>query len=258
MTQSHEMTHPDHVTHQEMDARDVVDHYVRGTLMPAEREAFEAHFFECDACFAGVREAERLRSAVSQAVDHGLLPEMPVRAGGARTSMLVTWLPMAASVVLAAGLGWIALRDVPRLRSELGEVRADRDALQARLGAIAATPSAITESVRAEANVPIVTLQAERAAVSAIPSVSIPATASRLIVWIGAPAWPAPVRLVVWSSDGREVSRAGDVRRNADGAYVVSLPSAQVPPGTYRLRLLAGADAAPAIIGEYLLRVSVQ
>jgi hypothetical protein len=44
--------------------------------------------------------------------------------------------------------------------------------------------------------------------------------------------------------------------RNGEGAYVVSLPAAVLPSGTYRLRLVAGADAGPSLIGEYLLRVS--
>lgn len=61
------------MTHQEIQANEIVEQYVRGKLTNAERRAFQEHFFECDECFqqvevmasfvAGVREASRRPTA---------------------------------------------------------------------------------------------------------------------------------------------------------------------------------------------------
>jgi hypothetical protein len=244
------------MTHQDIEDRDVVDRYVRGGLDLAEREAFEGHFFECDACFAAVREVERLTSAVAEAAQAGLLRDELFQAEEAGAPAIWTWMPLAASVLLLAGLGWMTLKQVPQLRSELAETREERDRLQARVAAAATSPGSRADLTVPEANVPVAMLQTERGAAAEPPAVTVPATASHVIVWISAPPAPTAVRLVVLSSDGREVSRIDGLTRNGEGAYVVSLPAAVLPSGIYRLRLVAGADAGPSLIGEYLLRVS--
>ncbi|MFW6202615.1 MAG: zf-HC2 domain-containing protein, partial [Gemmatimonadota bacterium] len=45
---------------------DVVEDYVAGRLSEAEAEAFEAHYFECDACWGRVRGALELYAAFSE------------------------------------------------------------------------------------------------------------------------------------------------------------------------------------------------
>lgn len=58
------------MTHQEIQDNEVIERYARQKLTPAERQAFQEHYFECDECFeqtqltarfiAGVRDASRL------------------------------------------------------------------------------------------------------------------------------------------------------------------------------------------------------
>lgn len=243
------------MNHQDIENRDVVDRYVRGVLDLSEREVFEEHFFECDACFAAVQELERVRSAVAHAAQTGLLRDKPASTTGAGASVR-TWMLLAASVLFVAGFGWITLKQVPQLRSDLAKIHAEHDSLQTSVAAAAPARGSRADLAVPEANVPVVMLQAERGVAAEPPTVTVPATASHLIVWINAPAAATTVRLVVLSADGREVTRVDGLTRNGDGAYVVSLPAASLTPAIYRFRLMAGADANLSLLGEYLLRVS--
>jgi len=40
--------------------------YLAGSLSPAEAEAFEAHYFECDICWRAVQQGNEIRSTLSQ------------------------------------------------------------------------------------------------------------------------------------------------------------------------------------------------
>lgn len=245
------------MTHQDVEDRDFADRYVRGELDAAEGEAFEAHYFECDACFAAVGDVERLRSAVFGAAQAGRLVDAPVSARTATTSPTGwTWIPLAASLVLVAGIGWMALKQMPQLRSELEHAQSERDQLRKSAATPAAAPESRADLAAPEVNVPIAMLQSERGATAEPTAVSVPATASHLIVWISAPAATSPVRLIVQSADGREISHVDGLTRSASGAYVVSLPAASLTPAIYRLRLVTGTNAGAPLIGEYLLRVS--
>lgn len=234
------------MTHADVLAHDAVDRYVRGALDPDERAAFEEHYFSCGECFANVQAADALRSAVRAAAEQGDLPPLDGRAPGG-----VRWLlPYAASVVLAAGLGWSMFIERPALQSRLDSVAAERDVLSAR------PPAPIWASTppRVEANVPIAFLEAERGT-AASARVVIPAGGSQLVVAISAPAVES-ARLEV-RKDGSGLAAAVDgLRRNATGAYVAVVPADRLPDGSYRLRLLAQDVRGSRLIGEYILAVS--
>jgi hypothetical protein len=230
------------MTHAEAVARDAADAYVRGVLDQASREAFEAHYFACDECFAEVQAADALRSAVRTAARDGVATSGP--------SASVGWmLPYAASVLLAAGFGWAAFVERPALQSELTAVRAERDALaqspaQPSAPAVVATP-------RAEANVPMAFLEAERGT-AAHARILIPAASSQIVLAISAPAADR-ARLEVRAESHALIAEIDGLTRNERGAYVVTVPAAPLAPGRYRLSLLAGDDRH--LMGEYLLEV---
>ena len=78
----------------EVAAADLPVRYLAGHLSDAEREAYEGHYFECDACF---RELEVLRTAGK------VLAEQGTRSGGTRTPAAVPrWLPIAAALLAAS------------------------------------------------------------------------------------------------------------------------------------------------------------
>lgn len=81
-----------------VDERHLELQYVAGRLTPEEAEAFEAHYFGCDRCFALVRRATELRAAAEAS------PTGWVSAGRRRRASLARFLPLAAVAVLALGV----------------------------------------------------------------------------------------------------------------------------------------------------------
>src|SRR5258705_5637902 len=81
-----------------VDLPDVAEAYVTGRLIGGARDAFEAHFFECDRCFAMVRMLQALQAELGVAS-----PAAEVRP--ARSRRLPQWMLSAAAVAITAGLG---------------------------------------------------------------------------------------------------------------------------------------------------------
>ena len=181
------------LTHEQIEAQDLLDGYVTGRLDAATAEAVEAHYFECDVCFARVTELDALRGAVRDAVDHGDWPAdavpapVPV-AAAPRQSRIIVW-SMAATAVLAAGMGWMAFVQMPALRSQLAATTAERD--QSRLDLMwfrekAATPPPSP----VEMNFGLITLSSERG-VSDVPEFTATTDAPRLVLAIDGPQSPS-------------------------------------------------------------------
>jgi len=94
------------------------ERYLLGELLPEDRDAFEEHFFDCTECTADVRAGatliagiradaadEKADGATSDALPQNVTPlRRPGTSSGAR------WLPMAASLLLAAGLAYQTVR----------------------------------------------------------------------------------------------------------------------------------------------------
>lgn len=246
------------LTHAEVEAGDLIDRYCAHTLDEPTSAAVEAHYFACDACFAAVQEIDALRGAIraaaqdgTLAAEPGLAPLVAPRRANSR-ALVMTWMPAAAAVVLAAGLGWMSLVRMPALRTELAATTADRDSLNARLKAAVPTPAA--PPAAADGNVPMVALASERGAAD-VPAIVVSASAARFIVMIDAPASPSGrAELTIQSAAGQEVAAVHDLVRNSSGVWVVSLSTPAFPPGTYRFRLSAAAPGA--LLGDYLLKVT--
>jgi|GEM_PF-1688723 len=106
------------MTHQEIQANEVVEQYVRGKLTNAERQAFQEHFFECDECFQQVEVTASFVAGVREASRTGLLtaPDQPERArtvgAWSNQGWFFQWAApaLAASLLIAVALiGWWAL-----------------------------------------------------------------------------------------------------------------------------------------------------
>jgi anti-sigma-K factor RskA len=115
--------------------------YVLGALEPAERASFEAHLATCAACSAEVRSLSRAADALAhsppQVTPRAELRDRVLRAVTRRSGAELAdtrphaprqtvrgWLPLAAAVVIAAGLGvhaWRLQQRVAVLESRLGD-----------------------------------------------------------------------------------------------------------------------------------------
>ena len=121
------------MTHQEIQANDIIEQYARGKLTAAERLAFQEHLFECDECFQQAEFTARFVAGVREASRTGLLTahEQPerTRTVGAWSNLgwALRWTApaVAASLLIAIALiGWWALslrRQNQRLAQQTAE-----------------------------------------------------------------------------------------------------------------------------------------
>ena len=91
------------MTCEEIHARSLPEDYLLGRLPPADQEAYERHFFECDRCFA---ELEALRATAS-----ALHPQPSARTP--YRAIDIRWLGLAAVLVLAVGTAVVLMRERP-------------------------------------------------------------------------------------------------------------------------------------------------
>ena len=253
-------------THDEIDAQDLLDRYVRRQLDAATSDAVEEHYFGCDICFAKVTELEALRGAVRQAVDAGTLtdetpalaPIASTPAPARRSSRIIVW-SMAASVALALLSGWAVLVRMPALQQQLQQSEQERatlatDLAQVRAAAIAARPAApVTES-----NFGLLMLSSERG-LDDVPSYSPSTTAPRLAIAIDGPQSPSGTGKITVTGPGATPATVtiDKLVRGANGLWTINLMVREWPRGLYRARLY---DSAPngALLGEYQFRISGQ
>ncbi len=128
-------------TGQDCDLAETADlerEYLRGSLTPADAEAFEAHYFACDRCWASLERAIEQRAAFG-----GMSETRTVRRPGpARRVTGAGWpLAVAASIVLVMAGSW-------RLTSALRRSHASDDTQRGVAAAMAvhavAAPGALT------------------------------------------------------------------------------------------------------------------
>lgn len=137
------------------DLKDQVAAYVLGSLDREERAAFETHLAGCADCATEVRELRQVADALAHAVPprtprpelrrrvlescgHGAVPP---EASRERITQSTRWLPLAATIVVAIGLGGYAFS----LQQRIGELEAR---LQQAIVQASAAESAVAEARR--------------------------------------------------------------------------------------------------------------
>lgn len=244
--------------HQDIEDQEIIERYIRNQLSPEERRAFEEHFFACEECFAKLQIMERFIAGLDDAGNRGLLDSNP----STQPSPAWTWgawmfpalaTSSCAAFVLAIVTGWILLSKVPKLQNQLNQASAD---MSAQRQAIAALQKQIASASQAEANVPLVMLQATRDAQASTNEAVLPAGAGRLVLWVEIPAGKfRTFRLQVETEDHHPLVTLDHLERNSYGALAVGLPAEQLQPGEFRI-MLTGEEPPPAsLLAEYKLRI---
>jgi hypothetical protein len=241
--------------HSQIENEESVERYVRNRLAPEERHAFEEHFLGCEECFEKVQTMERFLAGIRDAADRGLLNDesRPAFAGDPRT-----WFRWAfaattcAALVFAVMTGWIYLIRMPKLRGELDRTSAQLQEERRLRAELEQRPVPVEQ---AEANVPLVMLQASRADEEPATVVLQPG-ARHLVLWIEmSRSRYRDFRLEVFSEDGRLVTSVDHLQRGAYGALAASLPVNPLPNGDFRIKL-SGQNPQPAsLAGEYRVRI---
>jgi hypothetical protein len=237
--------------HSDIDKADTLERYVRNKLAPDERRAFEEHFLSCDDCFEKLQATERFAAGIRDAADRGLLD--PRSQSKTANPVWFGWLFAATACIALISLGlagWAYFWELPRLRSELRETAQLRNDPQFQLGTEQALPLE-----QAEANVPLLMLQASRAT-QAVTSVSVRPVDKQIVLWIE----PGPTRyhdfrVEVFSSDNRLLTSVDHLVLNRYRALAASLPTKQLPAGRFRLTLTGQAPPPAALAGEYQVEI---
>jgi Putative zinc-finger len=243
--------------HHQIEDEEIIERYVRNQLPEEERKAFEEHFFACDDCFEKLQTTERFVAGFRDAASRGLL--VGNAQGSAAPWRLGSWLIPAfgatacAGLVLAAVSGWLYFLQMPKLRSQLNHSTTE---LGAEKQARAALEQRMANSNQAEANLPLVMLQATRNVQAGPNEVAVPRGAKHLVLWIDVPTGNSrSFRLQVDTADNRPVEQLDNLQRNTYGALAVSLPVESLQPGEYRIRLSRQEPLPVSLLGEYRLRI---
>jgi len=238
------------MVHSEINKAETVERYVRNQLNPAERQEFEEHFLTCDECFEKLQTAERFAVGIRDAADRGLLDPHPQLQGMNPGWFVWAFAATACIALIFAGFaGWAYFGQVPHLRKELRQTAAQLEK-QSQHQTEQAVP---TED--AEANVPLVMLQASRAE-REVPGVTLKPNDNRLVLWIEpGPSRYRDFRLEVFSSDNKMITSVDHVTFSRYGALAASLPTKQLPAGDFRITLTGQYPPPAALAGEYQLQI---
>jgi Putative zinc-finger len=238
--------------HSEIEKAETVERYLRNQLAPDERQAFEEHFLGCDDCFEKLQTAERFAVGIRDAAERGLLEtRLPLRVANSGWFAWAFAATACIALIFAGLAGRAYFGQMPRLRGELRQALAQ---LKKEEQSQASTEQAVPLE-QAEANVPLVMLQASRAREEAT-SVILKPDDKQLVFWIEpGPSRYHDFRLDVFSSDNHLVTSIDHLRLSRYGAIAASLPTKQLPAGDFRITL-TGQNPPPASpVGEYQLQV---
>lgn len=269
----------DHAT---IEARGLIDRYVRGEMAAEDEAAFEEHFVACGECQAelelerglgrGVR-AVAAEEAARAVVASGLLAWLARRGRPAALGMI---LAMAALVAIPAL--WLSSRyrqleqaaealrqaltsekqSAAGMKRELERTEqrhaAERAAFEERLAEAEAAPSPL---IARTLEVPVVLLATVRG--SGGPATIERRQAARplaLAVDVGAGAAYASYTLTVRDADGKVLLRRPGLHPNALEVLMLTFPAGFFSPGEYRVEV-AGVEpgGAEQEVGQYVLRV---
>ncbi|MEZ5293734.1 MAG: hypothetical protein R2745_21800 [Vicinamibacterales bacterium] len=260
--------------------------YLLDRLPSAEREAVEDRFFAddefasrmlehevdlVDALAAGAlddTDAQTLRSRLELSADGrqrlafaralherrmsvraGIAPAPPVSPPlPARSWALPAWLPIAASVVLAVGLGYFAIEN-QQLRRALDDRTTPLPGEPVPAPAPVPTPSQVSVTV-------VLDPQRTRGAADR-PSVERPAGVEviHLVLPVADDAPSFDVRIET-SPGGVLVSEMAGATKNATGAVDVWVGAGLLPAGDYEVLLSAVRGADRELVGQYAFRIT--
>lgn len=225
-------------------AHDELLGYAAGALDAAEQDRIEDHLALCRECTRTVLdltvlaraelEEERLPESML-AAEWARLRRAAAPAPVSRFRRLAPALPyaLAASLLLAAGLGWRTVR----LGEEVRQLSAPRsDVYVADL--VPTGGPGLRERGEPEAVRP-------------------PAWASRvvLILAFGGPASHPEYEVEIATADGRPLWSRRGLHPGPDGTFALDVPRSWLPPGTYRIRLSGLRGDAAQEVARYELRI---
>ena len=275
--------------HSYVEEHDLIESYLAGRLSEEERDAFEAHYFACEACLELLETAEAFREGMQQAAAEDIARASTARAQLgllAAFAALSRWrrFALAGALLLLAALPsfWLMGRNralEQRLASASAGAEQQRAALETRLQsqelARAGDRRKFNEelarererqsreavAVQPQVNVPFFVLAAVRSGEEAgrEPVNQLPLSSSTGSVILTAelaivdhPRYRASLR----TASGQEVWQAQGLRPDSRDTLVLLLPASLLQPGVYQLAIEGANDGASwSTVAAYPFRV---
>lgn len=280
--------------HAYVEEHDLIESYLKDRLSESEREAFEAHYFDCKTCLERLETASDFREGMLQVATEdtararaGLLAGLALLSGWRRIALggfllLLVALPLGllmarnrglerqlseargtrVTVPAQAGSEQRIASLESRLRSVDQAGAADRRRLEEELAKERqARAAAESEAAVPRVNVPLFTLAAVRGGgeegrepVSRIP---LSATNGPVILTLELATVDYPsYRASLRAEDSKEIWQARGLRPDSRDALVLLLPARMLHPGSYRLAIEGErADDKGFAVGSYPFQV---
>jgi anti-sigma factor RsiW len=209
--------------------------YLLGELRPAERDAFEQHYFKCRECADEVRLGAYFReNAREEFRQEARARFVPARTKGARDWF--AWMrpamlaPMAAGLALMIGSGYQNAVVIPALRGRLGAYE---------------RPQAVASTVLAPASR------------SATPVITIDRSAPffQLSLAPGGAAPAASLRCELRSESGKSLATVPVSQLEPDAIVALFIPTAIVSDGYYKVVLFGMDGGAATELDQYVFEV---
>ncbi|HXU30011.1 MAG TPA: zf-HC2 domain-containing protein [Thermoanaerobaculia bacterium] len=286
------MNDPLHAVHDEVEARDLVGAYLAGRLPEAERDAFEAHYFDCAECLEKLEAAEGFREGMLQVAAEDLAKASQERAAvgflaalallsrgrrlalaGALAALVVlpTWFAvrnrgleqqLAEKSASTAGTASRSAALEARLRDVERTGAAERRRLEEQLAQERGAPAPVpASSPSPQVNVPYFILAAVRSGEGSrepVNQLRIPDRDGSFLLAIELATVDHPAyRATLSGSAGRAIWTSDGLRPDGRDTLVILLPGKMLAPGLYRLKI-AGVEkgGGEVAVGEYPFRVA--
>ena len=211
--------------HSEIDASQIVEHYVAGKLGDEDAARFEEHYLSCPECVRAVEDAERLRCGLELAAAEELTARQTVFAAALHAlrsgpgALLLSLVLIVA--LLPVALAW---QRTARLDAELDRARGE-----------------LAAERLPRSNTPILALVATRAGEQPLQRISLAPEPEWIVlaVELGDDTGER-YEAALTDSSGRVVLRMPDLVPSFNGTVSLSLHSSLLPPDTYVLSLADG------------------
>lgn len=270
------------MNHHEIEQQDVIERYVRHQLKPDERRAFQEHYFACDDCFAQVESTAKFIAGVQHSARVGALAE---NAREVVNSAVASWwkswfmpaFALAATACLLLAVGWIIFKQNPQGREEAAKPKSTPEQLAGEKEQPTVTPGTTgpspvpTVADRRELNdkvaqnhpPPTPSIKGVTASVMLESSrdvkggaqLKLPENATALTLRMEVEVGRYQSYQLQIFAAGRAVKTLSGLKANSQGALAASVPTAQLPPGKYSVRLFGVKAQQKELVGDYDLTI---
>lgn len=268
------------MTHQEVQQGEIIERYVRHQLTPAERHAFQEHYFACEECFAQVEMTARFVAGVRQAARQGWLAESVAEPWWATLFRPALGFAVTTALVLAVAFGWLWFKQNSTPRQELAIQQGPTPTPQPTAFA-APTPGTATTPTPGEGlklqhqpdllaqnrpqqtpdlapgKPPVVFLDSERDAGGGGNQLTIPANASTAILRIEVEpnSSYSGFQFQLFDNARRLITTVASGKATARGAVSASVSANLLQTGKYMVKCYGLRDGQRELVGEYKLQV---